>query len=266
MPETDLDLLIKAALQSGDLAKHMQGRQPQGWHKPDGEGLVTEADLAVNAMLEDKLRTARPDYGWLSEESTDDPDRLSRDSVFIIDPIDGTRNYIAGSYTWAHSLAIATRGTITAAVIHLPQRDLLYSASTTTFAQLNERLIYPSSQHSLIDAAILTNKGSMDPKYWQSKDSPTFKRVHRPSLAYRLASVADGRFDATLTVFPTWEWDIAAGDLILRKSGAKVTDINGSGIKFNNCKPRVTGLVAANPKLHECLIQELSHAHERTGD
>ena len=93
MPATDLDLLIQAAQRAGEIATQFSGPEAKRWDKPDGAGPVTEADLAVNAMLEDMLPKARPDYGWLSEESEDNADRLSKDRVFIIDPIDGTRSF-----------------------------------------------------------------------------------------------------------------------------------------------------------------------------
>ncbi|MDA7966769.1 inositol monophosphatase family protein, partial [Ruegeria sp.] len=99
MPATDLPLLIDAAQKAGRIATRYSGPQAQRWDKPEGAGPVTEADLAVNAMLERDLRAARPDYGWLSEETEDSPDRQSRDRVFIIDPIDGTRSFAEGSRT-----------------------------------------------------------------------------------------------------------------------------------------------------------------------
>ncbi|WP_294229727.1 inositol monophosphatase family protein, partial [uncultured Shimia sp.] len=107
MPVTDLDLLIAAAQRAGKIATRYNGPDAKAWHKPEGAGPVTEADLAVNEMLEDTLRAARPDYGWLSEESLDEGDRIHAEKTFIIDPIDGTRSFIEGSDTWAHALAIA---------------------------------------------------------------------------------------------------------------------------------------------------------------
>ena len=129
MPAADLALLIEAAQEAGRIATRFSGPKAQTWHKPEGAGPVTEADLAVNDMLERELRAARPDYGWLSEESLDRGDRLAANRVFIIDPIDGTRSFIDGSRTWAHSIAVAERGEVTAAVIYLPLRDKLYTAA-----------------------------------------------------------------------------------------------------------------------------------------
>ena len=129
MPETDLALLIRAARAAGEIATRFSGKTARRWDKSGDAGPVTEADLAVNEMLASELRAARSDYGWLSEETEDDLVRLQHDSVFIVDPIDGTRSFIEGSRTWAHALAVAHEGVVTAAVVYLPMRDMLYSAA-----------------------------------------------------------------------------------------------------------------------------------------
>ncbi|KIC40725.1 inositol monophosphatase [Ruegeria sp. ANG-R] len=257
MPATDLPLLIDAALEAGKIATRYSGPQAQRWDKPGGAGPVTEADLAVNAMLESELQTARPDYGWLSEETEDSPDRLSCDRVFVIDPIDGTRSFAEGSRTWAHSLAVAERGEVTAAVIYLPLRDLLYAAAKEQGATLNGTGIHVSGSVHLSEAEILAAKPNLDPHHWRSKTAPDFRRVYRPSLAYRMALVAQGRFDGMLTLRPSWEWDIAAGDLILREAGGRCTDRLGQPLRFNNAHPRLNGVVAAGSDVHASLRDRL---------
>ncbi|WP_299948379.1 3'(2'),5'-bisphosphate nucleotidase CysQ [uncultured Ruegeria sp.] len=257
MPATDLSLLIDAALEAGKIATRYSGPQAQRWDKPEGAGPVTEADLAVNAMLERDLQAARPDYGWLSEETEDTPDRLTRDRVFIVDPIDGTRSFAEGSRTWAHSLAVAEHGEVTAAVIYLPLRDLLYAAARAQGATLNGSAIQVSKHTYLPDAEILAAKPNLDPRHWQSGSAPKFRRVYRPSLAYRMALVAQGRFDGMLTLRPSWEWDIAAGDLILREAGGVCTDRSGQPLRFNNARPRLNGVVAAGSDIHASLCAQL---------
>jgi len=106
LPASDLSLLIDAARAAGEISTRFHGPETRRWDKPDDAGPVTEADLAVNAALEQHLRPARPDYGWLSEENEDDPDRLTRKRVFIVDPIDGTRGYISGTPTWGVLIAL----------------------------------------------------------------------------------------------------------------------------------------------------------------
>lgn len=257
MPAADLSLLIEAARKAGEIATRYAARDTKSWDKSDGTGPVSEADIAVNAMLSDELCDARPEYGWLSEETEDDSARLARDRVFIVDPIDGTRSFIEGSNTWAHALAVAEKGVVTAAVIYLPLRDKLYSAAAGQGAYLNGLPIEVAARAEMTGAKVLAAKPTMAPEKWRA-EVPEFRRSYRPSLAYRLSLVAEGRFDAMLTLRPTWEWDIAAGDLILREAGAVSSDRTARPLRFNNPAPQVDGIVAANPVLHAALSQALA--------
>ena len=258
MPGRDLCLLIDAAQMAGRVATSFVGATAQRWDKPGGAGPVTEADLAVNDLLHSVLRLARPDYGWLSEESDDTTSRLSDEYVFIIDPIDGTRSFVEGSSTWAHSLAIARHGMVTAAVVYLPLRDKLYAAGLNEGATLNGRPISTSAITDLSNATVLATKPSMIAKHWISNNEPTFKRSHRPSLAYRLGLVAQGRFDAMITLRPSWEWDIAAGALIVTEAGGTCSDQKGLPLRFNNPDPRLNGVVAGGRFMQGALIGALA--------
>ena len=258
MPASDLPLLIEAAEEAGRIATRYIGAPIEIRDKPDGAGPVTEADLAVDAALAQILRAARPDYGWLSEETEDTVDRLGAERVFIVDPIDGTRAFIDGDDIWAHSLAVAERGVITAAVIYLPMCDKIYTAAAGQGATLNGVPIRTGARRALPGATLLAAKPALDPEHWREGRVPTLRRGFRPSLAYRLALVAEGRFDAMLTLRPTWEWDAAAGDLILREAGAATSDRRGGGLVFNNPVPQVAGIAAANRALHTGLIAALA--------
>lgn len=260
MQETDLSLLIRAGEAAGRIAKGFFQSDHQIWEKPDGAGPVTEADIAVNDLLEQTLRSARPEYGWLSEESTDNAARQSSEHVFIIDPIDGTRSFIEGTKTWAHSLAIARNGEITAAVILLPVCDLLYSAAKGEGAHLNGARIAASRQSQIGASQVLATKPTLESKHWKADGAPDFARHHRPSLAYRLALIAEGKFDAMLTLRPSWEWDIAAGALITTEAGGRISDKTGRALRFNGLDPRLNGVVAAGAQLHRPLLQELASA------
>lgn len=257
MPATDLQLLIDAALEAGKIATRFSGATAERWDKPDGAGPVTEADLAVNAMLEQMLPAARPGYGWLSEETEDSPDRLSKDRVFIIDPIDGTRSFAEGSRTWAHSLAVAEQGVVTAAVIYLPLRDLLYAAAKGQGATLNQETINVTERCALDSAEVLAAKPNLQPRHWRQGQVPEFKRNYRPSLAYRMALVAQGRFDGMMTLRPSWEWDIAAGDLIIREASGMCSDRAGQPLRFNNALPRLNGVIAAGSGVYGLLSEQL---------
>lgn len=252
----DLDLLIRAAEAAGDVALGYFQSRNQVWDKPDGAGPVSEADLAVDTYLRETLTAARPDYGWLSEETADTPDRLSSEHVFIVDPIDGTRSFVAGDTTWGHSLAVARQGKITAAVVFLPAREKLYTAALGQGAQKNGAGIAPSHTEKLHKSHILVAKPAMDPTNW-ANGVPEIHRYHRPSLAYRLCLVAEGRFDAMLTLRQSWEWDIAAGALILSEAGAETSDRTGQPLRFNNPHPQTDGVVASGAKLHSEILEAL---------
>ncbi|WP_136636268.1 3'(2'),5'-bisphosphate nucleotidase CysQ [Pseudooceanicola onchidii] len=249
-PADDLALLIDAARRAGRIALQFTGTTARRWDKPGDLGPVTEADIAVDTDLRESLTAARPGYGWLSEETPDDAARLSRDRVFIVDPIDGTRSFIEGNDTWAHSLAVVEGGVTVAAAIYLPVKGKLYSAATGRGAQLNGRPIRVSPRDRLTGANVISAKPNYDPRHWPG-GVPDVHRHYRPSLAYRMALVAEGRFDAMLTFRDSWEWDIAAGDLILREAGARITDRHGAPLRFNNAHPQVDGVVAAGPGLHD---------------
>lgn len=256
MPETDLALLIAAARQSGDIARQYFQQNPDVTDKPDGAGPVTAADLAVNAMLEGFLQAARPDYGWLSEETEDNAARLQTQRQFVIDPIDGTRAFIDGSQDWAHSLAIVADGVPVAAAVYLPMRDMMFAAALGEGATLNGMPIR-ATDPALDQATILGAKPNFDGRFWKGGVLPPIKRAFRSSLAYRLCLAAEGRFDGMITFRPSWEWDIAAGALILQEAGATITDQTGAALRFNNPHPQVPGVLAAGPELHRSLLARL---------
>lgn len=249
----DLALLVAAAQTAGDIAKSFAGPTAERWNKPGEAGPVTEADLAVNQHLHDVLRNARPGYGWLSEETEDGAERQDCDCVFIVDPIDGTRSFIEGSNTWAHSIAVARQGEIIAGAVYLPMRNQLYAAARGQGATLNGAPIKASSQEHLSPATLLSAKPNLAEKFWTGP-VPSFGRAYRPSLAYRLALVGTGRFDGMITFRPTWEWDVAAGSLIAQEAGAVVTDRDGAALRFNAVDPRTHGILAAAPVLHDRLL------------
>ena len=256
MPESDLALLSRAAQAAAETATRYIGAEMNVRHKAADGSPVTDADMAVNTVLADILRAARPGYGWLSEESADDPDRLGAEHVFIVDPIDGTRTFIEGSDSWAHSLAVARDGEITAAVVFLPMRERFYSAALGEGTRLNDVPVRASDVTTLETAQVLATKPSMQPDHWRSP-MPELQRSHRPSIAYRLGLVAEGRFDAMLTLRPSWEWDIAAGALLLSEAGAMISDRSGQPIRFNAPHPKHDGVVAANPALHGEILGRL---------
>ena len=251
----DLALLTKAAHAAGDIAMRYFRNDPKVWEKP-GEGPVTEADIAVNDMLHDTLRLARPNYGWLSEETPDTDERLDCEHLFLIDPIDGTSAFIAGDSSFSHSLAIAHNGVVTAAVVYLPAKTRLYAAHADGPATCNDDPIRCSPRAGISGATLLTPKTNLDPALWHVP-VPDVARHFRASVAYRLCLVAEGAFDGMLSLRQAWEWDIAAGALIASRAGAAVTNRRGEALHFNAEVPRSNGVVVAAPGFHRELLAQL---------
>ena len=252
MQESDLALLTDAAIEAGRIASRFWAGENRVWDKSTDDP-VSEADLAVDTYLRERLGKARPSYGWLSEETEDTPDRLATERVFIVDPIDGTRAFVAGEKTWAHSIAIVENGTPVSAVVHLPLRERLYAAEAGLGATLNGTGIRASRWSAPGQIRLLANGASMDERHWP-RGLPDVWRSFRPSLAYRLCLVAEGRYDAMVTFRDSWEWDIAAGALIAAEAGARVTNRFGKALHFNNDRPANHGVVAASPAAHEMIM------------
>ncbi len=246
-----------AAREAGEIARKYWREDPQVWDK-GGDDPVSEADLAVDTHLKDRLLSARPEYGWVSEETEDDRARLTAERVFIVDPIDGTRAFVAGEKTWAHSLAIAEAGRVVAACVFLPARDKLYLARKGRGTTLNDETVRSTTKAGVEGATVLTPRVTMQDRFWHAGAAPGFERHFRPSLAYRLSLVAEGRFDGMLTLRATWEWDIAAGALIVSEAGAIVTDRKGQTLTFNSPARQTAGVVAGGIRVHRDIVGALA--------
>lgn len=252
---TDLALLTDAARAAGDIALRYFRNAPKVWEK-QGEGPVTEADIAVNDMVMARLRSARPAYGWLSEETADTEERLDCEHLFLIDPIDGTSAFIAGDSSFSHSFAVAHDGVVTAAVVYLPAKDRLYSARRGGPVTCNGQPIRCSARAGVQGATLLTPKANLAADLWTGP-VPEVTRHFRSSVAYRLCLVAEGAFDGMISLRQAWEWDIAAGCLIAAMAGAAVTNRVGDRLHFNAETPRSNGILVAAPGLHAELLARL---------
>jgi myo-inositol-1(or 4)-monophosphatase len=248
----DLALLVGAAEEAGRIAMAHFKTDVETWDKP-GEGPVTAADIAIDRMLHAEFGAARPDYGWLSEESESAHDRDARDHVIIADPIDGTRAFIAGQEGWGPALAVAERGQVVAAAMHLPARSETFAASLGGGATLNGRPIRASAQAELNGATALAASSQLRAELWPG-GAPPVERHFRPSLAWRLCLVGQGKFDAMITLRDAYEWDIAAGSLIASEAGATVTDAAGDCLCFNRHPVRAPGVIAASGPVHGALM------------
>ena len=249
----DLDLLRDAAQAAGALALERRRRGLKITAKPGGSP-VTDADLAVDALLRETLTAARPDYGWLSEETADSPERLDRSRIFVVDPIDGTIAFMKNRPWWTVALAVIEDGRPVAAVVHAPALDETFEAAAGAGARLNGQPITASDITSLDDASVLADARLLEGPQWP-EPWPAMRFERRNSIAYRMALVAAGAFDAAIALTPKWDWDVAAGALIAEEAGARVSDHHGGAWRFNRPDPRQASLVCAAPALHPLIVR-----------
>jgi len=249
----DLELLREVALEAGALALDHR-RQGLKIYAKVGGSPVTDADMAVDSLLKQRLLKERPDYGWLSEETADGPERLEKSRIFVVDPIDGTVAFMKNKPWWTVALAVVEDGRATAAVIHAPTLNETFTAARGGGAFLNGERIEPSDTASLDDAAMLADAALFDRPIW-SDPWPAMRFDKRNSIAYRMALVAAGAFDAAMALSPKWDWDVAAGELIAEEAGARCTDHLGRPYLFNKPDPRQPSLVCAAPALHPLILK-----------
>lgn len=254
--QSDVDLLLVAARKAGQVAMSYFRKDPEVWWKNNGQSPVSAADYAANETLETMLRHARPNYGWLSEETDDDADRLSRSTVFVIDPIDGTRAFIGGLDTWCVSVAVVHEGRPVAAALVAPTFNEEYTAIENGIAFKNGQ---PMSL-PLIAPARLKVAASKEVAKHIHPDLMTRIELmpHVPSLAYRLVMVADNRLDATLVRANSQDWDLAAADLILERAGGALVNLNGSKLKYNRKEVSHPALCASASHSLPELLRQLS--------
>ena len=253
MPDLeDLRLLEDTVREAGHIARKFYGGDYKRWSK-DGGSPVTEADIAVNKYLCDRLMAARPAYGWLSEENTDDPARLARREVFVVDPIDGTIAFLKNRPHFTICAAVVVGGRPCCGVVYNPVSEELYSAGAGAGAHRNGAVIHVGERASLEGCAMLGDRTQLTRAPW-----PVMHVQNRNSVAYRLALVADGSADASVSLTAKRDWDLAAADLILWEAGGRLTDASGAVLVYNRAATRQSSLVAANSRLHTEIIDLLN--------
>lgn len=243
--EADLDLIRSAALEAAELTLRFFRNDPRAWTKA-GNSPVSEADMAVDALLRTNLLTARPDYGWLSEETEDDRSRLLRRRAFVLDPIDGTREFLAGRPGWGISLAVVEEGRPRAGVFAAPALREIYAAALGGGAYRNgERLILPP-QDSLQGIRIAGAKGALRGLAEKAGiEASAIEQVG--SLSYRVTAVAGGRFDLAFAHAGAQDWDLAAADLLVHEAGGLVISLEGEPLRYNQGTPVQPSVVATLP-------------------
>jgi len=208
--------------------------------------------MAVNRYLAATLRPARPDYGWLSEETKDDASRLGKHRTFVVDPIDGTRAFLDGKPHFTICLAVIEQGQPRVGVVYNPITDALYQAVRHGGARLNADRIQASTCARIHGCRIIGY-----PRKFKRLGWPEMKVSIRNSMALRICMVAAGKRDAAVAFTPKSDWDLAAATIIAREAGAVITDIEGHSFNFSETGTRKNGVICAGPALHALLLEQI---------
>ncbi|MFZ1814659.1 MAG: 3'(2'),5'-bisphosphate nucleotidase CysQ [Rhizobiaceae bacterium] len=244
VPATQVQpVMLDIVERAGSIALGYFGSQNPSWTKA-GNSPVSQADIEVDTFLAKALLEAFPSHGWLSEESEDTGERLSHRQIFIADPIDGTRGFLAGDPHWCISLARLTDGRPDAAIVHCPALGRTWSAIAGKGATLNAEPILPERGKAI---ASLAGSRKINEAIEAFAPGKYAVAPYYPSLAYRLVLVASGEIDGAYARGGSHEWDIAAADLILEEAGSTLACVDGSRIDYNNKNIRAPALLAAGP-------------------
>jgi len=247
----DRALLTETVREAGELARAMFSTSLRTWTKGVSSP-VSEADIAVNDLIENRLRAATPDYGWLSEESADDPSRLAKQRVWIVDPIDGTRGYIAGHDDWCVSVALVEGAVPLLAAVFAPVTDEFFLAARGQGTTCNGTPVLATPGDDLDFSKIAGPKPLVEKLDRSRKDVVSHPRIG--SLALRLCRVADGRIDAAFAGAQSRDWDIAAADLIVQEANGRMTSLGGEPILYNRAEVTHGVLVAAGDLRHARIL------------
>ena len=248
----DAVLLADTVREAGALALSLFRTELKNWTK-GASSPVSEADIAVNDLIEQRLRSATPDYGWLSEESADDETRLARQLAWIVDPIDGTRGYLAGREDWCVSVALVEHASPVLAAVFVPASDEFFFAMCGQGATRNGVPVHATSGTALDFSRIAGPKPLVERLNRSAGDITLYPRIG--SLALRLCLVAEGRLDAAFAGGQSRDWDLAAANLIVQEANGSMTTLSGDTILYNRREVTHGVLVAAGRDRHAGIVE-----------
>ena len=241
---SELKLAIDAAKKAGAIIMNYYKAdyeiRDKSYHNP-----VTTADHAADSCLKKMLMEARPEYGWLSEETVDSPDRLSKERVWVVDPLDGTKEFIEGVPNFVVSVALVENGFPIVGVLFNPVTKETFTAASDEGAHLNGETIHCVTKEDVCDMVILNSRSETRRGLW-APYGDTFGELRAiGSVAYKLGITAAGKADIFASLRPKNEWDICAGNCIINEAGGKLIDLNGNQRKYNQAKTLIEpGLIA----------------------
>ena len=253
--EAELDVARNAARAAGEVLVRYYGADYEVGEK-SADNPVTAADLESNEILKSTILGAFPDDGWLSEETADSDERLRKKRVWVVDPLDGTKEFIGKLPEFCICIALVEDGLPKVAVEYNPVANELFTARKGGGTFLNDQRVRVSTQNDLRHAHVLASRSEEARGEWELF-RPLMKVELTGSVAYKFALVAAGRKDATFTLTPKNEWDVCAGVLLVTEAGGMVTQPDGRAVRFNNPETLLPGLVASNGILHRSILNTI---------
>jgi myo-inositol-1(or 4)-monophosphatase len=243
---SDLHIAENAAIEAGILIMNYYKTdyeiRDKGYHNP-----VTTADHAADSRLKEILMVARPNYGWLSEETVDSPERLSKDRVWVVDPLDGTKEFIEGVPNFVVSIALVENGDPIVGVLYNPVTKETFTAAKGEGAFLNGKSIFCTAKENVSEMVILNSRSETRRGLWKSYGNTFGELKAIGSVAYKLGLTAAGQADIFASLRPKNEWDICAGNCIINEAGGKLIDLKGNRVVFNREKTLIEpGLIAGD--------------------
>ncbi len=251
--EDDFSHLKRSVREAGKIALGYFGQSPETMVKSDGSP-VSEADLAVDNYLKVELASGRKSYGWLSEETEDNSNRLGQETIWVVDPIDGTKAFINHRPEWTISAALVSGNEPVLAVVYNPVTEEMYDAVTGQGAFLNGRRIEVSKKRDVMGCTLMAPKkilNKLEEGHGLSLTHPKYVN----SIAYRLCLLSCGKTDGMMARSGSCDWDIAAADLIVREAGGNITTFQGQAVKYNKEDVRHGNLLVTNDLLHNKLLE-----------
>jgi myo-inositol-1(or 4)-monophosphatase len=248
----DAALLTDVVREAGALALSLFRTELKNWTK-GASSPVSEADIRTNDLIEKRLRSAAPDYGWLSEESADDETRLAKNLTWIVDPIDGTRGYLAGKEDWCVSVALVEAAAPVLAAVFAPATDEFFFAVRGQSATLNGVTVHASAGAELDFSRMAGPKPLVERLNLSSEEIVLHPRIG--SLALRLCRVAQGSLDAAFAGGQSRDWDLAAANLIVQEANGNMTALSGDAISYNRREVTHGVLVAAGRDRHARIVE-----------
>lgn len=249
----DHALMLEATREAGAVALRFFRDGVKSWHKRPNDP-VSEADMAVDALLRERLIQARPDYGWLSEES--ERIEVKGGDLWIVDPIDGTRAFIDSKPEFTICVALLRDGYPVLAAIFNPATDEFFDAIAGGGARLNGKPAHASGHGSLTEARFLASRRTFERHGWISRTAKA-DFAYRNSIAYRMALVAAGKYDAAISLTEKSDWDVAAADLLVQEAGGRVATADGAPLTYDADKHRHPSVIATGAYIFDDVVNLL---------